>query len=188
MPSKYTQSDNPNQSRLGRLDEKDLRILEEVMRDSKISVELIARKTRIPKPTVDKRLSALLHSGCLERGIRIADWEAAGFPLQYWIDVRVNIRDLQRGRGGLPGDVSRIGSQKKLAAFIAEELVAGYRNDLIVEDVIILLGSPSDLSINIRARDHHSVLRFVTEGLRSLGGIESTMTFHAAWSYSDGPR
>ena len=168
------------------IDEKDQRIIEYLIANSSASVELLAEKVALPPSTVQKRLSRLFQESYLERAIRIVDWAAVGYPLNYWVDMKVNLRSLQAGQGGLVGDRGRVDSPKRLANYILNVLSADYKGSLIVQDVIILLGSPADLSVALRAKDHHAVLDFVTVGLRSLGAVDSTTTFHAAWSRAEG--
>jgi DNA-binding Lrp family transcriptional regulator len=175
----------PRATRQHMLDEKDQRILESLMREPDASVESISVQVGFPQSTVQKRLAELLREKFIERIIRVVDWSAAGYPLRYWIDVKLNLRYLQMGQGGRMGDPQKIGSPKKLAAYIMDKLAKDYQ-DLIVHDVTMLLGSPADLSVYIRAKNHRVVLDFITNGLRSLGGVDSTQTFHEAWSYTEG--
>ena len=74
---------------------------------------------------------------------------------------------------------------RRIAAYIMNDFAARYADDLVVVDVAMLLGSPADLSVYIRARDHFTVLDFVSD-IRQLVGVESTTTFHEAWSCSEG--
>jgi DNA-binding Lrp family transcriptional regulator len=168
-----------------KLDGKDLRIAERVIRDPRVTVEEIAEQLNQPVSTVQKRLADLLRKGQLERMIRIADWAAIGYPLRYRIDVKTDQRQLSIGQGGKSGEPPKIDSQKKLATYIMRTMPKGYSGLLIVQDVTLLFGQP-DLCVTVRARDHQTVFDFVTVGLRLLGGVESTMTFHEVWSCADG--
>lgn len=167
-------------------DEKDRKIIHFLLLHPAAQVEEIARDLKYPQSTVQKRISRMLHDECLERVVRVVDWSAIGYPLHYWVDVKVRLYELRKGRTGSPGQQSFVDSPKKLAGYIMQVLPKAYGERLIVEDVIILLGSPADLSISIRAADHHVVLDFVTSALRNLGSVESTTTFHAAWSCVEG--
>jgi DNA-binding Lrp family transcriptional regulator len=163
-------------------DDKDRAIVNFLIKNPGAAVGQVAEGLGYPPSTVQKRIGRMLDDKSLERIIRVLDWSAIGFPLHYWIDVKVRLYELRRTR---TGGVS-IDSPKKLAAYIMHELSKRYDQRMIIEDVYILLGSPADLSISIRAADHECVLEFVTNTLRGLGSIESTTTFHAAWSCADG--
>ena len=136
----------------------------------------------MPVSTVEKRVAKLCREQCIERVARISDWVAAGYPLHYWIDLRLNPRDLRaRNPNRRPQDLS-----KQLAIHIMDDLPSRFADKILVEDVVILLGSPADLSVSLRAADHHTVLDFITNGLCSIDGVESTTTFHAVWSTTEG--
>jgi DNA-binding Lrp family transcriptional regulator len=166
--------------------DKDQCIIEYIITNPGATVELIGDKTGHPVSTVQKRLSRLFQESLLERAIRVVDWAAVGYPLSYWVNLKVDFRALQSRSGGLKAETLRVNSTKGLATHIMKSLSLQYRGALIVQDVIILLGSPADLCVLLRARDHHAVLDFVTSGLRGLGVVESTTTFHAAWSCAEG--
>jgi DNA-binding Lrp family transcriptional regulator len=150
------------------------------------TLQQLAVGVECPQATVQKRLSHMLHEGILERIVKVVRWEAIGYPLRYWIDVRVNQRELRAGRGGPHSEGDRIDSTSKLAQYIMHSVASKFSGSLIVLDVTMLLGSPADLSVYIRAKDHHTVLDFVTNGLRALGAVDSTTTFHEAWSCTEG--
>jgi len=168
-------------------DDKDLRIVDSLIRDHRLTIVEVAKQLGFAPPTVQRRLLRLIDSGVVERGVRICDWSAVGYPLRYWIDLKVNHRALQQGRGGPPGN-RQVSSMRKLASYIMRAVGDAYeaKRQLIVQDVTILLGSPADLSVYIRARDHHTVLDFISNGLGALGAVESTRTFHEVWSCSEG--
>ena len=169
-----------------KLDAKDRMIVAYLMHHPRAAVEEVSVRTGMPAPTVQKRLAYLLREQALERVVRVIDWTAVGYPLRYWIDVRINQRELRLGRGGPIEGSPKIDAPKQLAQFIMNQLAKRYEGSLIVMDVTMLLGSPADLSVYIRARDHRAVFEFVTGGLRMLGGVESTTTFHEAWSCTEG--
>lgn len=168
------------------LDDMDRRILLELIRNPGLAIAALARNVDSHTPTIQKRVAKLLRSGCIRRDIRIIDWLAAGFALRYRIEINVNLRDLYKGHTGPEG--VKIDNHQALARYIATNLPRRDRDRLLVEDVTILLGSKVDLCVTVRARDHQSVFDFITNDLRLLGGIESTQTYHEAWSYLDGDR
>ena len=168
------------------LDEKDLKIMECVIGDPKVSVASIAKQVSVPESTVQKRLSELIQEKRLERVLRVADWENANYPLRYRVDLEINQPELSIGHGGPHDDDQKIDTQKKLALYIKDILPKAFKGLVVVEDVTILLGQRSDLCVTVRARDHHVILEFVTNGLRNLRGIQKTATAQEAWSCIDG--
>ena len=196
MPKKRSKSD---------LDEKDLSIIECVIRNPQASVEFITTQVEFAASTVQKRLADMLDNERLARIIQVRDWSAAGYPLRYRIDLKVDQVALRQNRGGpdselpepnadeetefvrgpLPRPTRPISSQKKLARYIKNQLAQHYRGRLVCLDATILLGQEFDMSLTIRARDTQVILDFVTNGLRVLGGVQSTMSSHEAWSCSD---
>ena len=174
-------------------DEKDVKIAEIIIRNPQITVESIAEFLGIPESTVSKRLADMLRERQLARIIEIRDWTAFGYPLRYRIDIKVNQRELRMGRGGPPeADAPKIANQKQLATYIKDTLPTllpqEYKGQLIVRDVTILLGQQADLTLVVRAKDYETILEFVTNGLRVLGGVDTTMTSQEAWSCSDAER
>ena len=163
----------------------DQRIAECIIRQPKVTVEQLADELSLSPSTIQKHLSELFEGRHIERVIAVRDWAGAGFPLRARVDIRVNMRELKAGRGGLPDDEQKVDSQKKLAQYIAEIVPKQFRGRLVVEDVAILLGHDADLSLTIRVKDQKVVLDFVTEGLRMLGGVDATMTSFESWSYGE---
>lgn len=169
-----------------KLDDRDEQILAFIIRNPDATVEEIAAETNIPGSTVQKRLSDLLKDRVLARQIVVQNWQLAGYSLSYRIDIKINQRVLRSGHGGLEEDGNQINSQKKLASYIRDRLSKRYSNQLIVRDVVILLGQQADLVVSVRAKDHAVILDFVTEALRMCGGVDYTMTSQEAWSCADG--
>ena len=164
-------------------DSRDIQIVRFLLREPTAEVSRISQSLNIPQSTVQKRLSRMEADGCVERGVKVIDWAVIGYPLHYWIDIRLNFQALRKTRTFGP---SATNLQKQLAMLILKSTTKDLDDSLFVEDVIILLGSPADLSVSIRARDHRTVLEFVTNRLRMIEGVDSTTTFHAAWSSGEG--
>ena len=170
----------------GSLDAKDVRILRIVMNSPQASVEGIAGDCGIPASTAQKRLSFLIHNGFLERVIRIVDWAEVGYPLRFRIDIRVNLWDAARVGGGGRHPTVKPNALRRLALHVSRLAKEEYADTLVVQDVIVLFGHQVDLSVALRAKNHEAVFDFVTARLRELPGVESTETFHEAWSAADG--
>jgi DNA-binding Lrp family transcriptional regulator len=172
------------------IDSTDRRILDCVIENPATTVEGIVKYldeqgVRLSESAVGKRVAELLNNGILERIIIIRDWVTVGYPFRYRIDVKADMKELRLGRGGPAKEPHAVDSQKKLGAYIKDVLSRKYVGRLVVLEVTILLGQQADLSITVRARDSRTVLNFVTEDLRALGGIEATMTSHEAWTYGE---
>jgi DNA-binding Lrp family transcriptional regulator len=172
----------------GQADAVDVKIIEVIIHNPQATVDGIAEQVRMSSTAIQKRLGDLFNDNKLGRAIIVKDWNYAGYPFLYRVDIKANMRLLQLAQGGPPGDGDeQIDSQRKLANYIKDTLAKRYRGRLIVVDVTILLGQAYDLSLVIRARSPKAVFLFVTEGLRVLGGVQETMTYQEAWSYGEPP-
>src|SRR4051812_33977078 len=98
-------------------DDKDLAIVAFLLRNPQARVAEIAGSLDVSLPTVHRRLTDMFDSEVIERGVRVRDWGAIGYPLRYWVDIRANHRALQEKKGGPPGN-RQIDSPKKLAQHI----------------------------------------------------------------------
>lgn len=175
------------------VDDVDQKILEAVIQNPKISVQglvkyLAEAKIRLSESAVQKRFSELVRQKRLERVTVVRDWVASGYPFRYRVDIKANMRALIAGEGGPPNDATRIDTQKRLCEYIVNTLGREYRyrGRLVVLDAVILLGQEkADISIAVRVKDPKTILEFVTEGLRVLGGVESSIAAHEAWTYGE---
>jgi len=171
------------------LDPTDRKIVDCVIENPSVTVEGIVKyldeqDVQLSESAVGKRL-AELNKSKLERIIVVRDWVAAGYPFRYRIDIKADMRELRLGRGGPAKEPQTIDSQKKLCAYIKDILGRKYHGRLVVLDATILLGQKYDLFITIRARDPKTVLDFVTEDLRILGGVADTLSSQEAWTYGE---
>jgi DNA-binding Lrp family transcriptional regulator len=141
--------------------------------------------SRLSESAVGKRLAELLNSNRIERTIVVRDWTGAGFPFRYRIDVTADMKEIRLGRGGAPKEPQVVDSQKKLCAHVKDVLGRKYSKRLVVLDTTILLGGNADICVTVRAKDPDTVLSFVTEDLRNLGGVEATVTLQEAWTYGE---
>jgi DNA-binding Lrp family transcriptional regulator len=175
------------------VDEIDQKILEAVIQYPKIAVQSLVKyladaKIKLSESAVQKRFSDLVHQRRLERLTVVRDWVASGYPFRYRIDIKADMRALRDGNGGPPNEGGNIDSQKKLCAYIKDTLGREYRfrGRLVVVEAMILLGqAEADISITVRVKDPKTILEFVTEGLRVLRGVESSIAAHEAWTYGE---
>lgn len=195
------------------LDEKDLKIVESIILYPQASIEFIAQRTEIAQSTVQKRMSDMFAAERLARAIEVRDWKAAGYPLRYRIDIKVNQIAFREAQGGgpvqyeepatgvglededgspipLPKPAHSITTQRRLGRYIKTQLarVKHFQGRLVCLDSTILLGQEYDMSLTVRAKDVEIVTDFVTRGLRFLRGVQSTMSSLESWSCMDEDR
>ena len=172
----------------------DARIAHLLLQDATSTLGDIAEKLKEPEVTIKLRWLSLQRRKILVRSPRVLDWEAIGLPLRFRIDIQIDQKALLSKEGGGPvGAEKKIGTQEALSLFIQRELIqllsksndglAYLREQLFVEDVVILLGNPTaDISAIVRAKTNLAALKFVTGGLRMMPAVARTSTYQEAWS------
>lgn len=139
------------------LDEKDMRILEQLKRNSKLTSQQISRETLIPITTVHNRIKKMTKTGIIRGYSVILDNKKLGYDIIAFIMISVNY---------LAADGSRI-SQEELAKNIS-------RMPRVVETHIVTGGT--DIIAKIRVHDIGELNNFVTKELRNIDGVENTET------------
>ena len=143
--------------------------------------------------TVQRRVAKMTEDGVIVQKREINDWAAIGYPFRYRIDVRVDQEALREppSYGAPHGEEPRepVDNWRRLAQYIMKDLIPYLeeipasktvskrrfsRDDLLLENVTILLGQETDLSVTVRARTPDAVLSFVVDGLRTMRGVSST--------------
>ncbi len=171
-------------------DEINLAILRHIMEHPTDRVEQIGkdREVGLEREATQKRINKLAEINALKRGIDV-NLSMLGYNERYRVDLSIDpiaIKDAKNTRfwkrAGLSSEENL---QKRLGQYVMK---MRYPN-LIVEDVCVLLGHPSDLSLTIRTHDsekaHSVIFRYVTEALREeIPGIKTTWTAIEAWSLS----
>lgn len=180
----------PEPSTLSIPTEEQWRILEFIQKNPLAGDEELAIHFGMSVDSIQRRLTPLRDNHWIETK-RIVDWAAVGYRLKYRIDVKIDPLALQQKLTTLKdAPISQTDNpQKILAGYIKNKLAAdkAFADIVIVEDVVILLGEPADLSITVRVREPEDVFDWVTAGLRAATpGIESTSTCLEAWSILDG--
>jgi len=163
------------------LDQLDLDILNIVRTDHRRwNPSDIAGALKESEGTIADRVKRLRDEGRLH-DVTVVDLVSAGFPLKYRIDIKINPRELRENKGKAENHPERkISSQKALARYIATSLPHDERfaGSVVVEDVTIALGDRADLSATVWVKSHEAIFSFVTEGVRSISGVDSTSTCH----------
>ena len=141
-----------------KLDEKDIEILRLLQDDSKLSMKDMARKVGSPITTVYSKIRRMEKLGVLKgyRAIvngKMVDMAATAFILASF--------------GYRPVGGERPLSQREISKRIAEFPE--------VQEVHIISGD-WDILIKVKARDVEAVGRFVVDKLRTVKGVEKTLT------------
>ncbi len=120
-------------------------------------------------------------SGYIRKGW-VVNYHKIGYEVCYRIDVILDPHSIHPSRDketGIPID----NPQLVIAHAILEMVEKPpFKNWVIIENIEVLLGDPSDLCITARVAEHGDIFQFVTRGLRSLQGIRQTSTCQIAWS------
>ncbi len=139
------------------MDSKDFLILDELKKDSSLSIRRIARKTRIPITTVHHRIKSLKEKGIIEKfTIKIND-KKMGFELSAFI--------LINSMSFLPSGLKV--SQKKICERISK------LNE--VKLVSIVTGS-TDIVVKATVKGIPELNKLVLDKIREIPGVDKTIT------------
>jgi len=140
------------------LDERDLEILRLLQENGKVSAREMSRRVGSPITTVYSRIKRLEESGVIRGYSAVLDAVKLGRPTTAFIFASITYRT--------PGAEEPLDQRR-----IARE-VARFPE---VQEVHIIAGD-WDILIKVKARDVGSVGRFVVDRLRTVRGIEKTLT------------
>lgn len=135
------------------LDEKDIKILEELMKNANLSISELASRLNMPRTTIQERIKKLSSKGVIKKFTVIPDYAKLGKPVTAFVLVSF-----------LPG--TNI-SQKKLAQELAT--LPG------VQEVHLISGE-WDILLKVRGESIQSIGELVIDRLRSMQGVGKTMT------------
>ncbi|MCD6380928.1 MAG: Lrp/AsnC family transcriptional regulator [Candidatus Asgardarchaeia archaeon] len=135
------------------LDEKDLAILRELMRDARQTTKSISRKLGIPRSTIYERIKRMVKNGVIKGFTAIPDFGKLGLPITAFVLVSF-----------LPNPEI---SQTELAKRIS--MLDG------VYEVHIVSGE-WDLLLKVRGRSMEEIGELVIEKLRKMRGVGRTVT------------
>ncbi len=138
------------------LDEKDIKILDILKSDSKLSTQKIARKTLIPITTVHNRIKKLEKEGFIKKYTIVLDYNKLGKPILAFILANVSYNYFNQD-------------------FKQQDLANRIQKLSAVEEVAIVAGD-IDLIIKIRVKSLEELNNFVINKLRNLKGINKTRT------------
>ena len=135
------------------MDERDRKIIRELLKDGRAKINKIAEKTGIPVTTVHKRIKKLVEEGILEIKARI-NKRKAGYGICAYILVKIDTS-------------SRSIDQERVA-----EKMASIKG---VEEVSVVTGR-IDIVAKVHARDIDELSDIVLKRLRSMEGVAGTET------------
>ena len=134
------------------IDEKDRRILDELMQDARKSVVDISNDLGIPRATVQERIQRLKESGVIRKFVAIPDYSRLGRPVTAIILVSF-----------MPGTVS----QRELGEQISR---------LPRMDEVHLITGEWDIMLKVRAESMDELGKMVLDKLRAMKGVMRTVT------------
>ena len=140
------------------MDERDLKILRILQEDGKASAREMSRRIGSPITTVYSRIKRLEDAGIIEGYRTILDAAKLGMPTTAFIFASITYRT--------PG-VEETLNQRQIAREVARFPE--------VQEVHIITGD-WDILIKVKARDVAAVGRFVVDKLRTVRGIDKTLT------------
>jgi len=135
------------------MDEKDWKILNELIEDASQSISELAIKLNMPRTTVQERIKKLRSKGIIKKFTVIPDYSKLGKPTTAFVLISF-----------LPG--ANI-SQKKLGEYIAT-----------LPDVheVHLISGEWDILLKVRGESIQSIGELVIDKLRTIEGVGKSMT------------
>jgi len=139
------------------LDEIDIKILEVLKRNSKLSYRELGKKLLMPVTTVHHRIRKLEKNGVIKNYSLVIDNKKLGRTISSYILLKVDYSSLKHMNL----------SQQQLARKI--------KNNQNVEDIALITGL-KDIIIKVRCSSIEELNNLINKDLRNLQGIKSTET------------
>lgn len=139
------------------MDEKDEKILLELLKNSKLSTQEISKRTLIPVTTVHNRIKKLEKHGIIKNYTLTLDYSKLGKNLAAYILIAVDYKYLKEIKS------------------TQHELAKKLRCHPSVEEADMITGG-NDIIIKVRAKDMKEIDYFVTTYLRNVHGVDRTQT------------
>ena len=140
-----------------KLDEKDIKILEIIKENAKLTSSQISKKTRIPITTIHNRIKKLEKQGIIKNYTVSLDFEKIGKPLAAYILLTVN---------------QNISQNKKISQKDIGKKIKMFED---VESVDVVTGA-IDILIKARVKTMHDLNNLLTNRLRKIDGVDKTQT------------
>ena len=138
------------------VDNKDRRIIEELIKDSRQTTSKLSKKLNIPITTIHNRIKKLIKTGVIINYTLNLDHNLLGRPVPAYIGITINYN--------VPG--------KKISQ---SEIAKQLKNVEGVYETYILTGG-SDILVKVLAKDIADLNHLVTEKLRNIEGVDKTQT------------
>lgn len=144
------------------LDEKDSRILEELRDNAKATTKAIAERTGIPRTTVHDRITKMEERGVIQQYTVIPDYEELELSTTAFVFLTYDARH------GIPQD--------EVAEALGE-----------MEGVfeVHMISGDWDMIAKVRGRSVEHIGELVISRLRSIGGVEKTLTCTVFRTYKE---
>lgn len=140
-----------------KLDNKDLRLLEVLKKDARLTTSQISKKLNIPITTVHNRIKKLTKEGVIKNYTINIDYKKLGKEISVYILINV---------------IYTTADGKKLDQ---EEIANEIKKQEEVEEVSIVTGGP-DIIVKVRTNDVEALNDFVIKRLRAIRGVDKTQT------------
>ena len=141
------------------LDEKDIKILELLKLDSKLTTQQISKKILIPITTIHNRIKKLENEGIIKNYTLSLDHKKLGKTISAYVLMQVDVAILrQKGM-----------NQEDLVNLIKTKSKG-------ITEYISIISGDYDIIAKVLARDVSELDDFVTKFLRNLEGIKKTNT------------
>ena len=138
------------------VDNKDRKIIEELIKDSRQTTSKLSKKLNIPITTIHNRIKKLIKTGVIINYTLNLDHNLLGRPVPAYVGVTINYN--------VPG-------QKINQAELARKIKTLDE----VYEVYILTGG-SDILVKVLTKDISDLNDFVTVKLRNIPGVDKTQT------------
>lgn len=148
-------------SKIMRLDEKDLKIIQILKENSKLTTSQIAKKTNVPITTAHNRIKKLEKLGIIKGYTVVLDHKLLGEEVLVYILVTVNYN--------IPN--KNIPKKRISQEAIADQI----KRSPNVEEVNILTGE-NDMIVKARFSSISQLNNFITKSLRNIEGVDRTQT------------
>jgi DNA-binding Lrp family transcriptional regulator len=150
-----------------RIDDTDLRILELLQKDGRMSVSAISKEVGKGISTVHARIGSLRKRGIIDQFTAVLNPAKLGRPTLALILITIRYR--------VPGS-RKVISQREFCGEIAQHP--------FVQEVHVLSGE-FDVLLKVRAKDVQEMNNFIVDSLREMPAVERTLTMFAMDTYLD---
>lgn len=134
------------------IDDTDLRLLDVLKHNARLSARQLAEKTKIPMATVNRRLKKLIETGVIKEFSAVLDYEKLGLKTLAFVFIR-----------SIPGaDQS--------------DVVQAASKYPEVEDIAAIAGQ-FDILLKVRVKDTDALSEFIFKRVRNFPSVAATETF-----------